>query len=61
MGYLIEPKWVPTEITHSPVLTDQYTYSSDRGRHLMRVATGLNRNAIFKDLFEKIEERAAGE
>ena len=55
-AYLINSSWVPTEIVHSPILTDSITWSFDNSRHLMRVATGVNRDAIFRDLFEKIGE-----
>lgn len=54
-AYLINSSWVPTEIVHSPILTDSVTWSFDNSRHLMRVATGVNRDAIFRDLFEKLK------
>ncbi len=57
-GWLLDPAWVPSELVHSPILTDQCTYSADRRRHLVRVATGVHRDAIFRDLFSKIETRA---
>ena len=57
-GWLLDASWVPSELVHSPILTDQYTYSVDRRRHLVRVATGVHRDAIFRDLFRKIEARA---
>ena len=57
-AYLVNSSWVPTEIVHSPILTDEVTWSFDNSRHFMRVATGVNRDAIFRDLFEKL--RAAG-
>lgn len=55
-AYLINSSWVPTEIVHSPILTDAVTWSFDNNRHLMRVATGVNRDAIFRDLFEKLQQ-----
>ena len=54
-AYLINSSWVPTEIVHSPILTDSVTWSFDNSRHLMQVATGVNRDAIFRDLFEKLK------
>jgi len=48
------PSWMPTNLVRSPVLTDQVTYSTDRSRHFIRMATSVNRDAIFKDLFGKI-------
>ena len=56
-AYLVNPGWVPTEIVHSPILTEAATWSLDNSRHLMRVATEVNRDAIFRDLFEKLQER----
>lgn len=53
-AYVINPQWVTTRLVHSPILTDQVTYSHDPARHFMRVAVRLNRNAIFADLFRKI-------
>ena len=57
-GWLLDPSWVPSELVHSPILTDQCTYSVDRSRPLVRVATAVNRDAIFRDLFRKIEAQA---
>jgi inosine-uridine nucleoside N-ribohydrolase len=54
VAWLVNPSWLPTNIVHSPVLTDQVTYSEDNSRHFIRIATSLNRDAIFRDLFEKI-------
>ena len=54
VAWLINPNWVPTNIVHSPVLTDQLTYSVDRSRHFIRMATSVNRDAIFRDLFKKL-------
>jgi purine nucleosidase len=54
-AYLVNPSWVSTRLVHSPILTDQCTYSQDAGRHFMRVGVNLNRNAIFADLFRKME------
>jgi purine nucleosidase len=54
IAYLIEPKWVPTELVHSPILTDQVTWSVDHSRHLIRCATYIHRDPIFRDLFAKL-------
>lgn len=59
-GWLLDPSWVPTELVHSPILTDQYTYSVDRRRHLIRIANNVRRDPIFIDLFKKIEARVKG-
>ena len=54
IAWLVNPAWIETNIVHSPVLTDQVTFSIDRSRHFMRMATSLNRDAIFRDLFKKL-------
>ncbi len=57
-GWLINSKWVPTDVVPSPILTDQVTYSVNRSRHPMRVATQVHRNGIFRDLFTKLREQS---
>jgi len=54
VAWLVNPSWMPTNIVHSPILTDQVTYSTDMSRHFVRMATSVNRDAIFRDLFTKI-------
>ncbi|MFT3950136.1 MAG: nucleoside hydrolase [Agriterribacter sp.] len=55
IAYVINPNWFKTEILHSPILTDQLTYSFDNSRHFYRVATYLWRDPIFGDMFRKIQ------
>ncbi len=54
-AYLVNSNWVPTEVVHSPILTDGMTWSFDNRRHFMRVATSVDRDAIFRDLFQKLQ------
>ena len=54
IAWLNNPEWVPSELIHSPILTDQLTWSEDRSRHLIRVARHVDRDRIFTDLFKKI-------
>jgi purine nucleosidase len=54
VAWLVNESWIPTNLEHSPVLTDQVTYSIDHSRHFIRMATSLNRDAIFRDLFSKL-------
>jgi hypothetical protein len=58
LAYLINADWVPTELVHSPILTDQMTWSVDRSRHLIRQATSVRRDPIFRDLFAKLQAAA---
>ncbi|GGE27811.1 hypothetical protein GCM10011391_02880 [Pullulanibacillus camelliae] len=54
IAYLINPTWVETKVVHSPILTDQFTWSFDLSRHPIRMATFLNRDGIYKDMFKKL-------
>lgn len=53
-AWLINSQWFSSTITHSPILTDQFTYSFDNHRHFMRVITQINRDQIYRDLFTKL-------
>lgn len=53
-AWLIEPAWVPTVLTASPILTDNGTWSFDSARHLIRQAREVRRDAIFQDVFNKM-------
>ena len=57
VAWLINPEWVATNLVHSPVMTDQVTFSIDQSRHLMRTATSLDRDQIFADLFKKLTNK----
>jgi inosine-uridine nucleoside N-ribohydrolase len=54
IAWLINPDWVPTELVPAPVLSDDIKWSQPPNRHLIRNATFVYRNPIFKDLFQKI-------
>jgi purine nucleosidase len=54
VAWLVNPGWIKTTLVHSPVLTDQVTFSVDHSRHFIRIAEELNRDAIFRDMFEKL-------
>jgi len=56
VALLVNPAWIQTNLFHSPVMTDQITYSSDYTSHFIRMGTSLNRDAIFLDLFEKLSK-----
>ncbi len=55
IAYFVDPGFVPMDLVHSPVLTDQCTWSRDTSRHLIRCATSVYRDGIFKDLFRKLD------
>lgn len=56
-AWLVNPQWIQTNLVHSPVMTDQVTFSIDQSRHLMREASSLNRDKIFADLFKKLTNK----
>ncbi len=56
VAWLVNADWTPSNLIHSPVVTDQHTFSFDDSRHLIRAAYYINRDAIFGDFFRKIEE-----
>ncbi|MCE7981177.1 MAG: nucleoside hydrolase [Caldilinea sp. CFX5] len=54
IAYLLNERWTPSHLVHSPVLTDQVTWSIDQRRHLIRYVYHIDRDAIFRDLFDKL-------
>ncbi len=54
VAFLIDPIKVATHLVHSPLLNTDFTYGFDNRRHFIRVAYHVNRDAIFRDLFNKI-------
>ncbi|MFC1716228.1 nucleoside hydrolase [Candidatus Poribacteria bacterium] len=58
IAWLLNPQWVPSHVCPSPILTSECTWSLDPTRHFTRVATDARRDAIFGDLFRKIEDNA---
>ncbi len=54
IAWLNNPDWVPSEIVPSPVLTDDMHWESAAGRHNVRVATNVNRDEVFNDLFTRL-------
>jgi len=58
IAYCINPEWVPTDLVHSPILTDKLTWAADTSRHLIRIANFVHRDPIFMDMFGKIKNYA---
>lgn len=56
IAWMLNPDWVPSQLTRSPILTDDLHWQHDPSRHLMREAVGINRDAIFRDFFTKLEQ-----
>lgn len=55
LAWLVNPDWMQSALAHSPLLTDERTWSHDPRRHFIREVLSLRRDAIFGDLFQKLE------
>ncbi len=60
IAYMLDASWTPTDLIHSPILTDQVTWSVDNSRHFIRSANYIQRDPIFRDLFTKLAQNANG-
>ena len=60
LGWLVEPNWAQMEIVSSPRLTDVITWEFDEGRHPVSCARHIDRDGIFRDLFEKLDRAESG-
>ena len=57
VAWLIRPHDLPSNLVHSPIVTDNYTISFDKNRHLIRSVYFVRRDPIFRDFFTKLEQR----
>ena len=58
-AWLIEPSWAPTYLTDAPYLSDDRKwYRQASRRHTMREGLDINRDAIYRDFFHKLERAA---
>ena len=57
IAYLLNETWTPSQLVHSPIITDQVTWSEDRTRHLIRYVNYVNRDPIWADFFNKIAKQ----
>lgn len=58
VAWVIQPRWLPSNLVHSPVVTDNYTFSVDASRHFIRSVYHVQRDPIFRDFFTKLRQRA---
>ncbi|MEP5731363.1 MAG: nucleoside hydrolase [Sulfitobacter sp.] len=54
IAWLINPDWVPTMLTTSPVLNEDLFWEKSDDRHLMREAHDVQRDEIFLDFYDKL-------
>jgi len=57
VAWVINHEWLPSVLRHSPIVTNDYTYSFDERRHLIRVVYFLRRDPIFRDFFTKLQKQ----
>jgi inosine-uridine nucleoside N-ribohydrolase len=55
IAWLINPEWVPSMETPTPVLTDDGKWDVEPKRQLCRVAMDVHRDPIFRDFFTKLD------
>ena len=58
IAWLINPDWVPTYLTTSPVLNGDLFWEKSDQRHQMREAHDVQRDEIFLDFYDKLARAA---
>ena len=56
IGLLVNPAWTRSAVVPAPILSGEGNYSHDPARHFMREVQWLNRNAIFRDMYAKLQK-----
>lgn len=54
VAWLLQPAWVPSTLVRAPMLDDGLHWRHGHGRHLMREAHAVDRDAIFGDLLRRL-------
>ena len=49
-------RFMTDELRHSPIPEYDNRYAFDNTRHFMKYVTGINRDALFQDLFTKLAD-----
>ncbi len=57
VAWVVNAKWLPSDLVHSPIVTDNYTFSFDKSRHLIRSVNFVHRDPIYRDFFTKLEKQ----
>jgi len=53
IAWLMDRRWVSSQVESSPILTGDLTWSRDGRRHPIRIAQHIRRDPLFADLFAK--------
>ena len=54
VAYMVNPKWIETRAVPSPILKDDLTWGYQADRHKVQVATHVDRDGVFGDLFARL-------
>jgi len=57
VAWVINADWLPSDLVHSPIVTDNYTFSFDNSRHFIRSVNFVHRDPIFRDFFTKLDKQ----
>ncbi|TYB90151.1 nucleoside hydrolase [Oceaniovalibus sp. ACAM 378] len=60
IAWLLNDAWAPSILMPTPILADDITWQSDEARHVMRYVRYIDRDAIMKDFFRRLEAFEAG-
>jgi inosine-uridine nucleoside N-ribohydrolase len=60
IAYLLDDTWLPSRLVPTPKVSSEVTWEFSEDRHLMRVIDFVSRNAVFADLFRKLEVFSKG-
>ena len=55
IAWLINPDWVPTMMTTSPILDNDLYWQADPARHQILEAHDVQRDEIFRDFYDKLD------
>lgn len=58
IAWLLDARWVPSQLTHAPIAQDDGTFSYSGDRHLIRQAYWIARDPVFHDLMIKLDQLA---
>ncbi len=56
VAYLINHTWCPSSLVPTPRLTDDIRWAEEAARHPMRVVRFIYRDAVFGDMFSKLQK-----
>jgi purine nucleosidase len=56
IAWLVNPEWCPSVLMHSPRISDDSRWIKDPTRHMIRYIFHIQRDRVFRDLFQKTSE-----